>query len=233
MAIPVSTGHRIPRRSPNTRKDPDMVHFPVDPARTALLLIDLQRAFVEESPVAARGGRAVVERLGRLARICRDHRITVIHTAHVVRADGSNTGVMRDILPPVADGLINEDNPLARLHPLTEVHPEDILIRKPRFGAFHGTDLELILRAARIDTLLIGGVATHACCDTTAREACARDFKVLFLSDGTACFPLPDTGGDMIDADELQRVVLAVMAFGFGEVLSVDSAIDRIRAASR
>jgi nicotinamidase-related amidase len=209
-----------------------MVRFPIEPARTALLLVDLQTAFVEGSPVAAPAGRAVATRLGRLAGVCRDHQITVIHTMHVVRADGSNAGIMREILPVVADGLINEGNPLAELHPLAEVRPGDILVRKPRFGAFHGTDLELILRAAQIDTLLIGGIATHACCDTTAREASARDFKVLFLADGTTCFPLPGAGtGPPVDADDVQRVVLAVMAFGFGEVLTVDSAIRRIQTA--
>ncbi|MBE1605865.1 cysteine hydrolase family protein [Actinopolymorpha pittospori] len=207
-----------------------MVHFPIEPTRTALLLVDLQRVFVEGSPVAAPDGPAVAERLGRLAGVCRDHQITVIHTVHVVRADGSNTGILSEILPPVADGMIDEENPLAEPHPLADIHPGDILIRKPRFGAFYGTDLDLILRAAQIDTLLIGGIATHACCDTTAREAAARDFKVLFLSDGTACFTLPGTGTGPVDADDLQRAVLAVMAFGFAEVLSVDGAVRRIQA---
>ncbi|AWS43921.1 cysteine hydrolase family protein [Streptosporangium sp. 'caverna'] len=209
-----------------------MVRFPIEPTRTALLLVDLQRVFVEGTPWAAPDGPAVAKRLARLAGICREHRITVIHTAHVVRTDGSNTGIMREIVPLIADGLIDESNPLAELHPLADFRSEDILVRKPRFGAFHGTDLELILRTAQIDTLLIGGIATHVCCDTTAREATARDFKVLFLSDGTACFSLPGTGTGPVEADDLQRAVLATLAFGFGEVLSVDSAIHRIRNGS-
>jgi len=57
---------------------------------------------------------------------------------------------------------------------------------KPRFGAFQGTDLELILRSRGIDTVIVTGVATNVCCDTTAREAAVRDFRVFFLSDGTA-----------------------------------------------
>ncbi|SNS25060.1 ureidoacrylate peracid hydrolase [Streptosporangium subroseum] len=153
----------------------------------------------------------------------------MIHTAHVVRADGSNTGIMREIAPLIADGLIDESSPPAELHPLADFRSGDILIRKPRFGAFHGTDLELILRTAQIDILIIGGIATHVCCDTTAREATARDFKVLFLSDGTACSSLPGTGTGPIEAEDLQRAVLATLAFGFGEVLSVDSTIHRIR----
>jgi len=68
----------------------------------------------------------------------------------------------------------------------------DLILAKPRLGAFHGTELEIILRAASIDTLLIGGIATNMCVETTAREAAVRDFRVLFLRDGTATFALPD-----------------------------------------
>ena len=59
-------------------------------------------------------------------------------------------------------------------------------LEKPRFGAFHGTDLELILRSRGIDSVIISGIHTTVCVDTTAREADMRDFRVFFLSDGTS-----------------------------------------------
>jgi len=59
-------------------------------------------------------------------------------------------------------------------------------LEKPRFGAFHAAHLELLLRARGIDTLIITGIATNVFCETTAREAAVRDFRVFFLSDGTA-----------------------------------------------
>ena len=59
----------------------------------------------------------------------------------------------------------------------SSLDPHDILLEKPRFGAFYGTDLELILRAHGIDTVIISGISTPVCCDTTAREAQARDFR--------------------------------------------------------
>ena len=83
-------------------------------------------------------------------------------------------------------GFLRQGSESAALHPGLVVEPRDLLLDKPRFGAFHGTDLELILRARGIDTVIISGIATNVCCDTTAREANARDFRVLFLSDGTA-----------------------------------------------
>ena len=69
----------------------------------------------------------------------------------------------------------------AALHKELVVDPADILLEKPRYGAFHATDLEMILRTHGIDTLIITGIATNVCCETTAREAMVRDFRVFFL----------------------------------------------------
>src|SRR6478752_7589747 len=91
-------------------------------------------------------------------------------------------------------------------------------------------ELETILRARGIDTVLIGGIATNFCCDTTAREAHAREFKVLFLSDGTATIDLRDTLRGTIPADQVQRLTLAILAFGFAEVLSVTEACKKLPA---
>ena len=72
------------------------------------------------------------------------------------------------------------------------VGKNDILLEKPRFGAFHGTDLDLILRNRGIDTVIITGICTNICCETTAREANMRDYKVFFISDATATFNTPE-----------------------------------------
>jgi nicotinamidase-related amidase len=81
---------------------------------------------------------------------------------------------------------------------------------KNRASAFHGTDLELILRSRGIDAVIITGIATNVCCETTAREAAVRDFRVFFLSDGTATF---DIG--TISAAELQRATCATLGLLF------------------
>jgi len=132
------------------------------------------------------------------------------------------------LVPPVADGIINDDAPTAALHPLMDARPGDVLVSKPRFGSFHGTDLEVILRSGGMDTLILGGINSNVCVDTTAREAAVREFKVLFLSDGTANFDLPDGGLGPASAEELQRTACAVMAFGFAEVVTVDQVLGRI-----
>ena len=200
----------------------------VDPGRTVLVVVDMQNCFVADSPVSAPLGPEVATRLNRLAGACRESGITVIWTRHVVRRDGSNVGLLGEKIPAVAHGVINEDAPTAALHELMDVRSGDVVLEKPRFGSFYGTDLEVILRSSGIDTIIVGGINTNVCVDTTAREAAVREFRVLFLSDGTANFDLPDGGLGPATAEELQRTACAVMAFGFAEVITVGQALRRI-----
>ena len=99
----------------------------------------------------------------------------------------------------------------------------DVLLDKPRRGAFQSTDLELILRSRGIDTVIISGIATRVCCETTAREAVPRDFQVFFLSDGTAMADMPGAS-----AAELQKATLATLGFLFAQVLT-DEMMQKIR----
>ena len=202
-----------------------MIDFKVDPSKTALIIIDLQNCFVEGYPISSPDAPLILQRLNRLAEICRENGIQVIHTAHVLRPDGSNIGVLAETIPAVRDGLINEGAVSAEFHKDLVIKPEDILLYKPRFGAFHGTDLELILRSKGIDTTIIGGITTNVCCETTAREGNARDFRVLFLSDGTCCFGVGD-----LSHEEIQKVVCANLGHVFAQVLTVDEVITKVSA---
>jgi nicotinamidase-related amidase len=205
-----------------------MVDFAVVPERTALINVDLQNCFVQGYPISAPDGPVVLGRINRLAAVCRAAGILVIHTSHVLRPDGSNTGVLGEMAPPVREGIINKGSESAALHAGLVVDARDILLDKPRFGAFHGTDLELILRSRGIDTVIISGIATNVCCETTAREAMVRDFHVFFLSDGTATFGLGNAS-----AAELQKATLATLGSLFAQVLTVDEMVEKIRHAAR
>jgi nicotinamidase-related amidase len=204
-----------------------MMEFDLVPQRTALVNIDLQECFVRDSPVCAPDGPVVLAQINRLAEACRDAGITVIHTRLTSRPDGSGLGVLGETSPPARAGIFNDGTPSAQLDGALVVREGDIILDKPRFGAFFGTDLEQILRARGIDSLIIGGVATNVCCETTAREAMQRDFHVFFLSDGTATADM----GEM-PAAELQRASLATLGFLFAQVLTVQEMIDKIRGAS-
>jgi ureidoacrylate peracid hydrolase len=204
-----------------------MVDFPVVPRKLALINVDLQNVFVQGSPIAAPDGLALVDLVNRLSDACRRAGVLVVHTAHVTRPDGSNVGVMGEIIAPVKEGIISRGSSAAALHPRLEVLAGDIVLEKPRFGAFHGTDLELILRARGVDSVILTGIATNVCVEITAREAAVRDFRVFFTSDGTAT---PDIEG--VSRHDPQRATCAVLATAFAQVLTVHQMIEKLRAAA-
>jgi ureidoacrylate peracid hydrolase len=205
-----------------------MVDFAVVPERAALVNVDMQNCFVHGSPFSAPDGLVVQDRINRVAAACRAAGIVVIHTSHVLRPDDSNIGVLGEVAPIVKEGIIKKGSESAALHKGLVVDPRDILLEKPRFGAFHGTDLELILRSRGIDTIIVTGIATNVCCETTAREATVRDFRVFFLSDGTTTFDIGD-----VSAAELKRATCATLGFIFAQVLTVDEMIRKISVATR
>ena len=201
--------------------------FPVVPERMALINVDMQNCFVHGYPVSAPDGLELQERINRLAAVCRRAGVAVVHCSHVVRPDGSNIGVMGELIPPVREGMIDKGSHSAALHDGLSVEDGDILLDKPRFGAFHGTDLEMVLRGRGIDTIIVTGIATNVCCETTAREANVRDFRVFFLSDGTSTFAMGD-----LTKEEIQKATLTTLGACFAQVITVDETIARIEAAA-
>ena len=187
------------------------------PRRTALLNVDLQNCFVDSLDDPG----PLLARINGLSARCRASGIMVIHTRHIVRADGSNLGVLAEV-DRIRSGLLNEGAITAELHPDVVVEPVDVRLDKPRFGAFTGTDLELTLRTRGIDTVIVSGISTIVCCDTTAREAHARDFRVFFLSDGTATAAGP----------EFQSLTLDVLDGLFAQVVTTDEMLAKIAAAT-
>jgi ureidoacrylate peracid hydrolase len=204
-----------------------MTEYAVDPARMALVNVDMQVAFVEGTPLSAPDGVALLPVVNRLAAACRDAGLMVIHTRHVTRPDGSNLGTMGELVEPVRDGYIMDGSETAKLHPDLNVLPGDIVLEKPRYGAFSGTDLDNLLRANGIDTIIVSGICTNICCETTTREAGMRDYHVFFMEDGTETFP---AGG--LTVEEIKRAVHTTIGLAFANVVPVDKMIARIERAS-
>lgn len=202
-----------------------MVDFTVVPGRTALVNVDLQNCFVQGYPSSAPDGPATLARVNELAAVCREAGILVVHTSHVLRPDGSNAGVLGEVSPMVLE-MLAKGSESAALHRDLVLDQRDVLLEKPRHGAFQNTDLELTLRSRGIDTVIISGIATSVCCDTTAREAVARDFRVFFLSDGTSTADMPAAS-----AAELQKATLATLGFLFAQVLTMAELTQKIKSA--
>ena len=205
--------------------------FAVKPTTTALLLIDLQNDFLADgAPYESVDGRGMIDSLNQLAVTCRAAGIPVVYTAQGHRADGSDLGAVRNLHPLTADGRALRDGTKGvELYTTVDIKEGDYLLRKRRYSAFFGTDLELLLRNLHVSTLIIGGVSTNVCCESTARDAFFRDFEVIFLEDGTATVPLPDAGWGSFTAEELQRNSLTNVATFYGEVASVADITRRIR----
>lgn len=207
-----------------------MVEFKIYPEKTCLIIVDMLNAFLKpDSRLEVSGGRELIPRLKRLLGVCRDKRICIIFVKMAFRRDRSDMGLHAIFRPEMAtEDILVEGTEDAEFY--EQIRPEngDIIITKNRFSAFVGTDLDLVLRSKGIDTIIIGGVATNICCQCTAQEARMKDYKVIFLSDGNASMTFPDMGWGKISAEEIQRVVMTTMAFGFAQVLPVEEVISRL-----
>ncbi len=186
----------------------------IDPAKTAMIVVDMQNDFVAvggglETPAA----RAIVPKLSRVMKMCRDAGIRVIYTTHAHRRDGCDMGLFDDLHPPIAnrDALVDGTSGV-EIYPDLAPMPGEHVIKKHRYSGFFGTDLDIILREWGTDTVIISGTTTENCCHATARDAMFLNYRVLFLSDATATYDYPDCGfGPMANAD-VHHATLVILA---------------------
>jgi isochorismate hydrolase len=180
------------------------------PARAALLVLDMQAYFLEPAshafvPASARifpGIQAAID-------IFDQHRQPIIFTRHVnTPADAGMMGLWwKDVISPEA--------PLSAISPVLDTS-KGVVIAKTQYDAFYGTALEEILRARAVEQVVICGVMTHLCCETTARSAFMRGFQVFFTVDGTATY-----------TEAFHRAALLNLSHGF----AVPVLLDEIKAA--
>ena len=173
--------------------------------RTALIMIDMQRAYLEaESPVCIPGAKETVPACAELIRACREREIPVIFIVRKYRDDGSDVEHPRveswiKAGRPVsvsAEGILSGDMPEE-----FGVQPDDYIVVKPRFSAFFGTELDALLSRLGVDTLLMAGTTTPNCIRTTAYDAIALEYNVAVAADCTSSA-----------TEEIQRVNLEDMA---------------------
>jgi biuret amidohydrolase len=172
--------------------------FALDPATTALLVIDMQRDFLEPGGFGELLGNDVsllqsaVEPLKQVLAAARAAGLAVVHTREGHRPDLSDCppakrargGLETGIGDPGPNGRI-----LVRGEPGHDIvdelapGPGEVVLDKPGKGSFYATDLELILRNRGITSLIVTGVTTEVCVHTTVREANDRGFECLVLAD--------------------------------------------------
>jgi biuret amidohydrolase len=162
----------------------DRARPPLDPTRTAVLVIDMQRDFLEPgAPVATPGGLELVPRINRLTARARERGIPVIFTQEMHRADKSDFGIELEFEPPHC----LEGSAGLELVDALEVMPADYrIVNKRRYDAFLGTDLESLLRNLGVESLLVVGVCTDICVTSTVQHARNLDFRCYVLRDCVA-----------------------------------------------
>lgn len=177
--------------------------FEFDSTTTALLMIDMQRDFVEPGGFGEMLGndvsllRSVVEPCKLLLRTARKAGLMVIHTREGHRPDLSDASSSK-LARGKGDKRIGDPGPMGRIlirrAPGQQIIPElapqwgEPVIDKPGKGAFYQTDLELILTNRRIRSLIVAGVTTEVCVHTSVREANDRGYECLVVSDAVGSY---------------------------------------------
>jgi len=156
--------------------------FPLDLSNSALIVIDMQDFFLDEKSHAyIPTSELIVPNVQALIEIFRAKGLPVVFSKHSHK-DGEDLGMMGKWW---SDPMMESD-PLIKISDKMPVDDADMVIHKNRYSVFHETNLASILREKGVEKVVITGVATHLCCESTARAAFMLDFEVYFVIDGTA-----------------------------------------------
>ena len=210
----------------------------VQPAHSAVLIVDVQNDFCAEGGAMHSEGRdlalvqAMVPRLARLVEAARVARVPCVWIRNVYNTDPNwylsevwleqasrrRRGLYVE-RPVCESGAWNGD--------FYGVTPrlDEVIVTKHRYGAFESSDLDLVLRSRGIRTVIMTGVATNVCVETTARQAFLRDYYVVFTRDCTATYSEAEHEATLGNIDQF-----------FGQVARSDEVIacwPRVLAAAR
>ena len=203
----------------------------VDPRHSALLIIDMQKDLCVEGFVASRAGRditatrAIIPALERMLAAAREAGVLVGHigfwTLENHLSDSASWLAQRRRATYSSDRLCMENSEGAEFVDELSPRPGEIVIRKHRYSAFKGTDLEMLLRAREIKTVVTTGVSTNVCVESTLRDAFEFGYYVCVPGDGVASWDMT-----------LHEATLQTVTHRFGLVTTCDEVVAVWRALS-
>jgi ureidoacrylate peracid hydrolase len=201
-----------------------------DTKATALVVVDMQNFFMAEGQLAAcPEAQTVVPNVNRLADAVRKNGGIVIWIQNLAPYQSleSWSAAAERYTPAARENRWASMQPDAfgfQLWPTLDVRPEDKRVIKRRYSAFiqGSSDIENVLNDHRIKTIIVTGVATNVCCESTARDAMMRNFRTLMVSDGCATA-----------TDEEHASALTSFYLYFGDVQATDEVIARLDASAR
>jgi len=220
--IPDDVVERVTRRRGRAHIHDDLV-----PARTALLVVDMQNAFMPGPLAHAPCDMApkIASRINALADVVRETGglVVWIQTA-CTDGDRIAWSIAHDMVRPERAQM--RFRALARgsegyaLSPLMDARAADLYVEKHRYSAFiqGSSDLDAVLRAKGIDAVLVTGTVTNVCCESTARDAMMLNYKVVMVSDCNAA-----------DNDEDHNASLRAIYLTFGDVMESSMVADILR----
>lgn len=168
----------------------------LDPAKTALVVVDIQKDFAAPDGLLGRVGvdltdaEAVIDRIEEITPLARAAGMTLAYM-RVVTTPESDSDALKAFHTrrgdPGGQAICRTDDGGSDYYRVTPA-PGDIEIEKLLYDSFHGTDLEQQLRGRGIDTLVITGLSTDCCVDQTARAAFHRNFNVFLVTDACGAY---------------------------------------------
>jgi ureidoacrylate peracid hydrolase len=201
----------------------------LDPDKTALVIIDMQAAFLEEGGVIeVPASRGIVDNVNRAARGFRELGMPVIWIRSMHPTGGADwrhffDHFVRPERREAAAAAMSDDAPPSRFYREMDVRDSDYVVIKNRYSCFvpGASSLERLLRSLGRDTVVLAGTKTDICVESTARDGMMLDFRVVVLSDGTAAL-----------SDEEHQAALNVLVQEFADILTVDEVVTELRQNS-
>jgi nicotinamidase-related amidase len=178
----------------------------------ALLVIDVQREYFEGAlPIRHPAG----------------HLESILEVMDAAKRANVPTVVVRHHQPDPESPIFRKGSDMWQLHDEVESRPRDVLVDKQLPGSFTGTSLEAFLKERNLDTVCIAGYMTQMCCDTTARQAFHRGYKVEFLKDATGTLDVENSAGS-VTAEQLHESILVSQQMFISEVIGKQTWLERI-----
>jgi ureidoacrylate peracid hydrolase len=201
-----------------------------DPCKMALVVVDLQNAFMMPGVAHALCEMApsIVPNVNRLAEALRQAEGTVawVRTTATPECLTEWSQYYEHLTPEQQNKRVEalaDGSPGHQFWPELDIRHEDLIVTKLRYSAFiqGASDLETQLHGRGIDTVLITGTVTNVCCESTARDAMMRNFRTIMISDGNAA----NTNRDHANS-------LVAFYLTFGDVETTEAVIEHLRGAA-
>ncbi|GAA2083987.1 cysteine hydrolase [Pseudolysinimonas kribbensis] len=190
---------------------------PIDPARTALLLMDLQPSVLARYPADVVLPNAIA-----LRDAARDAGVLVgyVHVA-LAPEEAAAVPATNPMFSGLAARMAGADPAMSEVDPRLEIDVEEPVFRKTRVGAFSTTDLDARLRERDIDTLVLAGISTSGVVLSTVRDGADRDYRLIVVAD--ACSDLDDEVHRVLTQKVFPRQAEVVTTAEAVEVLGADA----------